>query len=174
MSFSKFINTVTTYIDPVADFLLGEEVYSDDAYETGSPVSKSRQGGFLSDLFKKGSKAYVATMQADKDDPNVFQATKFQKPDITRFTGQAPRSPGLTQGAQILGGSDPRVQSMLRNLSSRTYASKDMSRIQNDIKVAMNLRQGRRTQGIDAAKIPQAKEMDIAKVRKQAPDTKVT
>ena len=172
MSFSKFFNTVMTYVDPVADFLLGDDVYDDDSVNVAS--TKSRQGGFLSDLFKSGSKAYVATMNADKDDPNVFQATKFQKPNITRFTGQAPRSPGLTQGAQILGGSDPRVQSMLRNLSSRTYASKDMSRIQNDIKVAMNLRQGRRTQGIDAAKIPQVKEIAPAAVRKQVPDKKVT
>ena len=172
MSFSKFFNTVMTYVDPVADFLLGDDVYDDDAYETGSPVSKSRQGGFLSDLLKSGSKAYVATMD-NKDDRNAFQATKFQKPDITRFTGQAPRSPGLTQGTQILGGSDPRVQSMLRNLSSRTYASKDMSRIQREIMVAANLRQGRRTQGIDAAKIPQVKEMAPASVRKPAPDKKV-
>jgi len=173
MSFSKFFNTVMTYVDPVADFLLGDDVSDYDSEAYGNQTGKDKKSGFLSDLLKSGSKAYVATMD-NKDDRNAFQATEFQKPDITRFTGQAPRSPGLTQGTQILGGSDPRVQSMLRNLSSRTYASKDMSRIQNDIKVAMNLRQGRRTQGIDAAKIPQVKEMAPASVRKPAPDKKVT
>ena len=172
MSFGKFFNTVMSYVEPVADFVLGEEVFDYESEAYGVKKGKDRKGGFLSDLFKAGSKAYVATMD-NRDDRNAFQATKFQKPNITRFTGQAPRSPGLTQGTRILGGSDPRVQSMLRNLSSRTYASKDMSRIQREIMVAANLRQGRRTQGVEAAKIPQVKEIAPASVRKLASETKV-
>lgn len=163
MSFSKFFNTVTDYLDPVADFLLGEK-----EYESGDVVGP-RSGGFLSDLVGKGAKAYVAMTDSDED-REAFQAPEYKEPRIRRFTGRAPTSPGQTPPAQLLGAADPRVQRMLRNLPNRVYANQQMNRLGRDMRVAMNRRQGQRTIGLERPTTPQVKEAAPAQVRKHAQD----
>lgn len=163
MSFSKFFNTVTDYLDPVADFLLGEK-----EYESGDVVGP-RSGGFLSDLVGKGAKAYVAMTDSDED-REAFQAPEYKEPRIRRFTGRAPTSPGQTPPAQLLGAADPRVQRMLRNLPNRVYANQQMNRLGRDMRVAMNRRQGQRTIGLERPTTPQVKEAAPAQVRKHAKD----
>lgn len=163
MSFSKFFNTVTDYLDPVADFLLGEK-----EYESGDVVGP-RSGGFLSDLVGKGAKAYVAMTDSDED-REAFQAPEYKEPRIRRFTGRAPTSPGQTPSAQLLGAADPRVQRMLRNLPNRVYANPQMNRLGRDMRVAMNRRQGQRTIGLERPTTPQVKEAAPAQVRKHAQD----
>jgi hypothetical protein len=165
MSFSKFFNTVTEYLDPALDFLLGEK-----EYESGDVVGP-RGGGFLSDLVGKGAKAYVAMTDSD-DDREAFQAPEYKEPRIRRFTGRAPTSPGQTAAPQILGAADARVQRMLRNLPNRVYANQQMNRLGRDMRVAMNRRQGQRTIGLERPALPQVKEMAPAQVRKQAKDVK--
>ena len=163
MSFSKFFNTVTDYLDPALDFLLGEK-----EYESGDVVGP-RSGGFLSDLVGKGAKAYVAMTDSDED-REAFQAPEYKEPRIRRFTGRAPTSPGQTPPAQLLGAADPRVQRMLRNLPNRVYANQQMNRLGRDMRVAMNRRQGQRTIGLERPTTPQVKEAAPAQVRKHAKD----
>ena len=163
MSFSKFFNTVTEYLDPVADFLLGEK-----EYESGDVVGP-RSGGFLSDLVTGGAKAYVAMSDSDKD-REAFQAPEYKEPRIRRFTGRAPTSPGQTPPTQLLGAADPRVQRMLRNLPNRVYANQQMNRLGRDTRVAMNRRQGQRTIGLERPTTPQVKEAAPAQVRKHPQD----
>jgi hypothetical protein len=165
MSFSKFFNTVTEYIDPALDFLLGEK-----EYESGDVVGP-RGGGFLSDLVGKGAKAYVAMTDSD-DDREAFQAPEYKEPRIRRFTGRAPTSPGQTRATQPLGAADARVQRMLRNLPNRVYANQQMNRLGRDARVSMTRRQGQRTIGLERPALPQVKEMAPAQVRKQAKDVK--
>ena len=167
MSFSKFFNTVTDYLDPVADFLLGEDVYDDDALNVVG--KKSRSGGFLSDLVSGGAKAYVAMTDSDED-REAFQAPEYKEPRIRRFTGRAPTSPGQAPPTQLLGAADPRVQRMLRNLPNRVYANQQMNRLGRDMRVAMNRRQGQRTIGLERPTTPQVKEAAPAQVRKHAQD----
>jgi len=163
MSFSKFFNTVTEYLDPVADFLLGEK-----EYESGDVVGP-RSGGFLSDFVTGGAKAYVAMSDSDED-REAFQAPEYKEPRIRRFTGRAPTSPGQTAAPQILGAADARVQRMLRNLPNRVYANQQMNRLGRDTRVAMNRRQGQRTIGLERPKTPQVKEAAPAQVRKHPQD----
>lgn len=167
MSFSKFFNTVTEYLDPALDFLLGEDVYDDDALNVAS--KKSRSGGFLSDLVSGGAKAYVAMTDSDTD-REAFQAPEYKEPRIRRFTGKAPTSPGQTAAPPILGAADVRVQRMLRNLPNRVYANPQMNRLGRDMRVAMNRRQGQRTIGLERPTTPQVKEAAPAQVRKHAKD----
>lgn len=163
MDFAKLWNTVESYVDPIADFLLGEK-----DYESGDVVGP-RSGGFLDSFLGKAAKAGYAAM---KDEDPDFVATEHKKPKITRYTGRPPVSPGgaTAMQAPMLGSADMRVQKMLRNLSSRTYANPDMNRIGRDVRVAMNLRQGRRTMGVSPAAPPAVKEAAPAQVRKHAKD----
>lgn len=158
----NFFKTITDYIDPVVDFLAGEK-----EYESGDVVGRS--GGFLEKIVKPGAEAYVAMTQKD-DDREAFQAPEYTPPKITRFSGRAPVSPGQQPAAQVLGATDARVQRMYRNLRNRTYANADMSRISQDLKVAMTKRQGARTLGVEPARVPQAQEAAPAAVRKHEKD----
>ena len=165
MDFAKLWNTIETVVDPVADFLLGEDVYDNDALNVAS--KKSRSGGFLSDILGKGARAYV-DFKDSEDDPN-FAATQFQAPQITRYRPTPPRSPGgATPNQQILGASNPRFRKIMqRARSGYTYANSDMNSFGRNVRVAINLRQGRRTQQLERPAIPSVKEAKPAEVRKE-------
>ena len=168
MDFAKLWNTIETFVDPVADFLLGEDVYDDDAVNVAS--KKSRSGGFLGDLLGKGAKAYI-DLKDSEDDPN-FAATQFQAPKITRYRPTPPSSPGgATTMRGPVGSTDPRVQRLFQNARrGRAYANPDMNAFGRNVRVAMNLRQGRLTQTVEKASVPSVKEAAPAQVRKHSKD----
>ena len=168
MNFAKLWNTINTIVDPVADFLLGEDVYDDDALNVES--KKSRSGGFLADIVKGGASAYMG-MKDSEEEPD-FAATERRDTKITRYRPTAPRSPGgATPGPRVLGATDPRALRVLRNAANgRVYANPDMNTFGRNVRVAVNLRQGRRTQPLERAAVPSVKESKPAEVRKHAKD----
>lgn len=159
MNFAKLWNTVESYVDPVADFLLGEK-----EYESGDVVGP-RSGGFLDDILGKGAKMAYESM---KDEDPDFAATEHKAPKITRYRPAPPSSPGgATAMRGPIGSTDPRVQKLLQNARrGRVYANPDMNAFGKNVRVAMNLRQGRRTQGLERAAVPSVKEAAPAAVRK--------
>jgi len=168
MDFAKLWNTIETVIDPVADFLLGDDVYDDDALNVAS--KKSRSGGFLGDIkdiIGVGAKFY----SGEEENPD-FVATERRNTKITRYRPTAPRSPGgATPNQQILGASNPRFRKIMqRARSGYTYANSDMNSFGRNVRVAMNLRQGRRTQQLERPMTPAVKEAKPAEVRKHAQD----
>ena len=167
MSFSKFLNTVTNYLDPVVDFILGDEIMTSDMARAGK--GPKRETGFLGDLVKSGAKAYVSMSERDPND-RAFQSPEYQEPALRRYSGQAPRAQALAPATRILGASDPRVRKMLNNLPNRVYANQHMNRLGRDLRVAMNRRQGQRTIGLDRPATPQVKEAAPAQVRKHSQD----
>ena len=158
----EFFKTITDYIDPVVDFLVGEK-----EYESGDVVGRS--GGFLEKIVKPGAEAYVAMTASDKD-KEAFTAPTYKEPRIRRFSGQAPRAAGQTSPLQILGASDPRVNKFLKNFTQKAYANADMNRLSRDLRVAMNRRQGQRTIGLEPARQPVVKEAAPAQVRRHEKD----
>tara|TARA_R100001509_G_scaffold162093_1_gene132828 strand:- start:8646 stop:9155 length:510 start_codon:yes stop_codon:yes gene_type:complete len=167
MSFSKFFNTVTSYLEPVVDFVLGDEIMTPDLARAGK--GPQREGGFLGDLVKGGAKAYMSMSERNSDD-RAFQSPEYREPTIRRYSGQAPRAQALAPAPQILGASDPRVRRMLTNLSNRNYANAQMNRLSSDMRVAINRRQGQRTIGLDRPATPQVQEAAPAQVRKHSQD----
>ncbi len=161
-----FLKTITNYIDPVLDFVLGEDVMTSDMARRGE--GPRREGGFL-EFAKSGAKAYAAMTDSDED-REAFQATEYKAPKITRFSGRAPISPGASQAVQPLGASDPRVRNLYNNLQRRSYANADMSRLSQNFRVNLTKRQGTRTIPLEPAKAPQAKEVAPAAIRKHEKD----
>jgi hypothetical protein len=165
----KFFDSIKTFIDPVVDFVLGDEIMTSDMARAGK--GPKRETGFLGDLVKGGAKAYMAMSESDKD-REAFAAAEYQEPTIRRYSGQAQRAQALTPGTRILGAADPRVRRMLNNLSNRVYANSQMNQLGRDMRVAMNRRQGQRTIGLESPKVPQVKEIAPAPVRPTAQDVK--
>ena len=163
MNFAKLWNTVESYVDPVADFLLGEK-----EYESGDVVGP-RSGGFLDDILGKAAKAGYAAM---KDEDPDFAPTERKEPRITRYRPRPPSSPGgATPGSQILGASSARFQKVMqRARAGHTYANSDMNRFGRNVRVAMTVRQGRMTQPLERPTMPSVKEAAPAQVRKHAKD----
>ena len=164
MDFAKLWNSIETVVDPVADFLLGEK-----DYESGDVVGP-RSGGFLGDIkdiIGVGAKFY----SGEEENPD-FAATERRNTKITRYRPTAPRSPGgATPNQQILGASNPRFRKIMqRARSGYTYANSDMNSFGRNVRVAMNLRQGRRTQQLERPMTPAVKEAKPAEVRKHAKD----
>lgn len=156
MSFS--FGNIGSWLDGAVDFVLGEK-----EYESGDVVGRS--GGFL-DLAKSGAKAYSAMSESDED-KEAFQATKFERPQLQRFRGRAPDA-RLSNIANPVGLQNARIETAIRKFMNRQSSNSHMSRMQQDISVARNIRQGRKTTGLEAPKIPAVAGMKIAPVRKES------
>lgn len=164
MNFAKLWNTVESYVDPVADFLLGEK-----DYESGDVVGP-RSGGFLGDIkdiIGVGAKFY----SGEEENPD-FAATERRNTKITRYRPRPPSSPGgATPGSQILGASSARFQRVMqRARAGHMYSNSDMNRFGRNVRVAMTVRQGRMTQPLERPTMPSVKEAAPAQVRKHAKD----
>lgn len=157
MAFELF-KTLSGYVEPAIEFLAGEK-----EYESGDVVGRS--GGFL-DLVKSGAKAYSAMSQSSED-KEAFQATEYKGPQLKRYSGQAPRGPQLGSAVTPLGLSNPRLQSILKGLAdaNKTYANPDLNRIAKNVQ--RNIPQGRRTTSIQTPRLPSAKKLAPATVRKE-------
>ena len=53
----KFFDSIKTFIDPVVDFVLGDEIMTSDMARAGK--GPKRETGFLGDLVKGGAEAYM-------------------------------------------------------------------------------------------------------------------
>ena len=140
----------------------GEDSYHDDY--GGSPKSDS---GDIFGFIQKGAKAYTAMTDRD-DDREAFQSVRRTPPKITRYSGQAPRAAGLEGLRNPVGLRNPDITSALQKFINRTSANPHMGRMQNNIMVNRNIRQGRRTVGLETPKLPTATKAKPATVRKEA------
>ena len=156
----KFPDLIKSAIDFGADFLLGEETYDDDAYETNAPSTKSRSGGFL-DTLRGGLKK---TMEQGEKREEQQQQLRHRSPPGTRVGSRPAFQPErLSPTNPLL--NNPAAQRAFRNLQNRAYANNDMNRLARDLRVAMNIRQGKRTIGVEPASQPQVKPIPAANVR---------
>ena len=155
-----FPNLIKNAIDFGADFLLGEETYDDDAYETNAPSTKSRSGGFL-DTLRGGLKK---TMEQGEQREEQQQQLRHRAQPASGVSSQPTFQPQrLSPTNPLL--NNPATQRAFRNLQNRAYANNDMNRLGRDLRVAMNLRQGKRTIGVEPARAPKVTKTAAANVR---------
>ena len=155
-----FPNLIKSAIDFGADFLLGEETYDDDAYETNAPSTKSRSGGFL-DTLRGGLKKTME--QGEKREEQQQQLRHRDPPGVRVGSRPAFRAESMRPVNPLL--RNPAVQRAMRNLSNRAYANSDMNRLGRDLRVAMTRRQGQRTIGVEPARAPKVTKTAAANVR---------
>lgn len=158
----KFPDLIKSAIDFGADFLLGEETYDDDAYETNAPSTKSRSGGFL-DTLRGGLKKTMEQGEAREEQQQRLRHRQQPASGVSSrpaFQAERMRLPNpLLNNAY--------AQKAFRNLSSRAYANPEMNRIGRDLRVALTRRQGQRTIGVEPARAPKVTKTAAADVRKE-------
>ena len=149
-----FFKTISSWIEPAIDFIAGEK--APESYESEVfGASRDRSGGFLG-LVKAGASAYNA-MQ-DSKEKEAFEAVKYQRPKITRYTGRA-ASAQQSAGITPVG---------LRKFMQRANTNPQLSRLHQQYAVNRTIQQGRRTSGLEPARLPSATKMAPATVRKEA------
>ena len=158
----KFPDLIKSTIEFGADFLLGEETYDDDAYETNAPSTKSRSGGFL-DTLRGGLKKTMKQGEAREEQQQPLRHRQQPASGVSSrpaFQAERPRlaNPLLN---------NPYAQRALRNLSSRAYANPEMNSIGRELRVMMTRRQGQRTMGVEPPRAPKVTITAAASVRKE-------
>ena len=163
MGFS--FGNIGDWLDEAVGWVSGGADNTDETY-----LLHKDEGSSSGDIFgfiQKGARAYTAMTDRD-DDREAFEATKRTPPKITRYSGQAPRAAGLEGLRNPVGLRNPDIASALQKFINRTSANPHMVRMQNDIMVNRNLRQGRRTVGLETPKLPTATKAKPATVRKES------
>lgn len=163
MGFS--FGNIGDWLDEAVGWVSGGADNTDETY-----LLHKDEGSSSGDIFgfiQKGARAYTA-MTDRGDDREAFEATKRTPPKITRYRGQAPRAAGLEALRNPVGLRNPDITSALQKFINRTSANPHMGRMQNDIMVSRNLRQGRRTVGLETPKLPTATKAKPATVRKES------
>lgn len=153
-----FPNLIKNAIDFGADFLLGEETMSPDRARAGQ--GPKREGGFL-DTLRGGLKK---TMEQGEQREEQQQQLRHRAQPASGVSSQPTFQPQrLSPTNPLL--NNPATQRVFRNLQNRAYANNDMNRLGRDLRVAMNLRQGKRTIGVEPARAPKVTKTAAANVR---------
>mgnify|MGYP003670920132 FL=1 len=161
-----FFKTISSWIEPAIDFIAGKK--APESYESEVfGASRDRSGGFLG-LVKAGASAYNA-MQ-DSKEKEALEAVKYQRPEITRYTGRA-ASAQQSAGITPVGLRNPDMQAAMRKFMQRANTNPQLSRLHQQYAVNRTIQQGRRTSGLEPARLPSATKMAPATVRKEATET---
>lgn len=157
-----FSNLIKKSIDGMTDFLLGDSMGdgSGDSYTAYEP--KSRTGGFL-DTLRGGLKKTMEQGEAREEQQEQLRHRQQPGSGVSsRPAFQAERMRAINPLFN-----NPYAQKAIRNLSSRAYANPDMNSVAREMRVAMNLRQGRRNIGVEPARAPRVTKTAAASVRKE-------
>lgn len=162
MGFS--FGSIGDWLDEAVGWVSGGDDNTDETY-----LLHKDEGSSSGDIFgfiQKGARAYTAMTDRD-DDREAFQSAQRTPPKITRYRRQTPRT-GLEALRNPVGLRNPDIASALQKFINRTSANPHMGRMQNDIMVSRNIRQGRRTVGLETPKLPTATKAKPATVRKES------
>lgn len=160
-----FLKTISSWIEPAIDFIAGEK--APESYESEVFGESRGSEGFLG-LVKAGATAYNA-MQ-DSKEKEAFEAVKYRRPEITRYTGRA-ASAQQSAGITPVGLRNPDMQAAMRKFMQRSNTNPQLSRLHQQYAVNRTIQQGRRTSGLEPARLPSATKMAPATVRKEATET---
>ena len=166
----SFWDTITNFVEPAWDFVMGtEEWESGDlvGFSGGlrgflDPVadffaSDSRMFDVAGNFIGSGAEAYLKSQKEE----GPFQAPQIQAPKITRSASTV----GVAALASLrnpVGVNNPDVRAAMQRLAQRTNVNPDMQSISQQY---MTKRQGSRTIGLESSALPRVRTAPAASVR---------
>jgi len=168
MGFS--FGNIGDWLDEGVDFVL--DVFDGDDDSSIFDYESEAYGVKSSSWWKTAAKegiGFLADTMDNKDEKNRFESRRREAPKITRY-GQERVRGGLADLRNPVGLRNPDIQSALRKFAQRTHGNADMARMANNVSIRRTLAQGRKTVATPAPKLPTAKKIAPATVRKEASD----